>query len=107
MKQIQTVILALLLCLCFTLSAQSQSLVANETNNKYEFRYNFKAKKTAKLERILTRKLGTPHKLKVGKKIIWKTKDTKVKLKKGKLKLKHKGGDSLKWKLLKTRISLT
>ena len=107
MKWIKSIILPLLLCLFFSFSAQSQALVVNETDNKYEFKYNFKAKKTKKLVRILNRKLGTPKKIKTGKKIVWKNENTKVKLKKGKLKLKHKGNDTLKWKLLKTRISLT
>ncbi|MEM9849257.1 MAG: hypothetical protein AAF847_15335, partial [Bacteroidota bacterium] len=104
---ITTIIFPLVLCLLCSLKAKSQSLVVNETNKVYEFKYNFKAKKTAKLQRILTRKLGTPTKLKMGKKIVWKTDKTKVKLKRGTLKLKHKGDNTLKWKLLKTRISLT
>ena len=106
MKWTKTIILAVCLCLFCSQSIQAQALVVNEKNNTYEFQYHFKAKKTAKLERLLNKKLGTPVKMKTGKKIVWKNENTKVKLKKGKLKLKHKGNDVMKWKLLNTRIKL-
>lgn len=106
MKNIKIAILSLLLIFGLTTFAHSQVVMVNSTDNVYEFKYKFKGKKTAKVERILNRKLGEPKKINKGKKIVWKTKTTKAKLKRGKIKLKHKGEDPLKWKILKTRISL-
>ncbi|MEN0049288.1 MAG: hypothetical protein AAF806_19670 [Bacteroidota bacterium] len=106
MKNIKVTFLSLLFVLGLSTLAHSQVVMVNSTDNVYEFKYKFKGKKTAKVERILTRKLGTPKKIKKGKKIVWKTDTTKAKLKRGKIKFKHKGGNPLKWKVLKTRISL-
>ncbi|MEL6941070.1 MAG: hypothetical protein AAFO82_00240 [Bacteroidota bacterium] len=106
MKNIQIILLSLVFVFGITTFAHSQVVMVNSTDNTYEFKYRFKGKKTAKVERVLTRNLGSPKKIKTGKKIVWKTEYTKAKLKRGKLKLKHKGDNPLKWKILKTRISL-
>jgi len=105
MKNIKKLILPILVCVLFSLNMNAQTaMVVNETNNSYAFSYKFKAKKTAKLEKMLTRKLGTPTKIKAGRKVVWKTNMTKAILKRGKLKLKHRGDDVLKWKFFKTKL---
>ncbi|MEM8528711.1 MAG: hypothetical protein AAGG68_29015 [Bacteroidota bacterium] len=106
MKNIKIVSLSFLFAFGLSTFAHSQVVVVNSTDKTYEFKYKFKGKKTAKVERLLTRKLGTPKKIKRGKKIVWKTERTKAKLKRGKVKFKHKGDNPLKFKVLKTRISL-
>jgi len=106
MKIYRGTILSLLFVFGLSTFVHSQITMVNSTDNTYAFKYKFKNKKTDKVERILTRKLGAPKKIITGKKVVWKTKGTKAKLKRGKIKLKHKGDDPLKWKVLKTRISL-